>query len=125
MDDPAGKHSQFNYTIAGEMLGFTAAALDQNATKIVLTCDGEIAFGDEVTVSYTKGDVKSDDNGVLQSFAGKTVDNIVPEPPVALYANTTTDGNQHTFDMEMNEPVGKHDQFTFFVNDVETSEMPH
>lgn len=120
MVDPNGKHSQFNYTIGEKEFAFTVAELDDDETKIVLTCDGEIAFGNEVTVSYTKGDVKSDDNGVLQSFAGKTVDNIVPEPPVALYANTTTDGDtiNITFSMEMDDPAGKHDQFTFFVNDV-------
>ncbi len=121
MADPDGKHSQFNYTIGEEEFAFTVAELDDDETKIVLTCDGEIAFGDEVTVSYTKGDVKSADEGVLQNFADKTVENIVPEPPVALYANTTTDGNtiNITFDMNMTDPSGEVGQFTFFVNDVE------
>ncbi|PKL57293.1 MAG: hypothetical protein CVV35_00815 [Methanomicrobiales archaeon HGW-Methanomicrobiales-6] len=121
MADPAGKHDQFNFTIGEEEFAFTVAELDDDETKIVLTCDGEIAFGDEVTVSYTKGDVKSADEGVLQNFADKTVENIVPEPPVALYANTTTDGNtiNITFDMNMTDPSGEVGQFTFFVNDVE------
>ncbi|WP_292489426.1 SwmB domain-containing protein [Methanoculleus sp. 10] len=121
MTNPAGKHDQFNFTIGGEEYAVAAVALDdQDDHKIVLTCDEEISFGDTVTVNYTQGDVKSDDGGVLRTFAGKNVVNLVPEPPTVLSANTTTDGEfiNITFNREMNEPAGKHDQFTFFVNDV-------
>ena len=120
--DPAGKHGQFNFTIGEKEAAFVAAVLDdQDSHKIVLTCDEEISFNDIVTVSYTQGDVGSDDGGVLRTFAGKNVVNLVPEPPTVLSANTTTDGEfiNITFDKEMNGPAGKHDQFTFFVNDVE------
>ena len=121
MADPAGKHDQFNFTIGEEEFAFTAAAEHaQDAEKIVLTCGGEIKFGDVVTVSYKQGDVKSADGGVLVTFAGEAVTNNVPEPPKALHANTTTDGAfiNITFNMEMDDPAGKDGQFTFFVNDV-------
>lgn len=120
MADPAGKHDQFNFTIGEEEFAFTAAEHAQDAEKIVLTCGGEIKFGDVVTVSYKQGDVKSADGGVLVTFAGEAVTNNVPEPPKALHANTTTDGAfiNITFNMEMDDPAGKDGQFTFFVNDV-------
>ena len=119
LDIPTSEqHEQFNFTIGEEEYGFSAAHL--NGMEIVLTCDGEIAFGDVVNVSYVKGTVISGDGGALQSFT-KEVDNLVPEPPEALYANTTTDGNaiNITFSKEMTDPAGKEEQFTFFVNDVE------
>lgn len=129
MDDPVGKHDEFNFTIAvgGEKFAFTEASLvSDDDMKIVLTCEKEIAFGDVVNVSYVKGTVTSDNgDGKLQSFADMKVYNFVPEVPVALYANTTTDGNtiNITFSKEMTDPAGKHDQFTFFVNDNEVGDF--
>lgn len=122
MADPEGKYNEFNFTIGEEMFAFTEASLDSdNNKKIELTCGREIAFGDVVDVSYVKGTVTSSDGGMLQSFADMKVYNFVPEVPVALYGNTTTDGNtiNITFSKEMTDPAGKHDQFTFFVNDAE------
>jgi len=120
MAAPAGKHGQFNFTIGEEEYAFDAADLDaQDDHKIVLTCSEEIAFNDTVTVSYTQGDVESDDGGVLKTFAGKNVFNLVPEPPTVQSADTTTGQLINiTFDREMNGPADKHDQFMFFVNDV-------
>jgi len=121
MDDPVGKHDEFNFTINDEKFNFTEASwVFDDYQKIVLTCDEDISFGDVVNVNYRKGTVTSDNgDGKLQDFTDMKVYNLVPEPPVALYANTTTDGSavNITFNMEMNAPTDK-DQFTLFVNDV-------
>lgn len=82
MADPTGKHGQFSYKINnGNAQGFSVAALDDDYTKINLTIGGTtIAFGDTVTVSYTAGDVKAADGGVLESFDNQPVTNNTPSP---------------------------------------------
>jgi tripartite motif-containing protein 71 len=83
MADPAGKQGQFTYSVnGGEAQGFSAAALDSDYTRIVLTMGGAaIAYGDTVTIGYTAGDVEAADGGALGSFADQPVTNNVTPPP--------------------------------------------
>jgi PGF-pre-PGF domain-containing protein len=80
MANPAGKHGEFSYKIGGGAAQtFSAAAL--NAGKIDLTTSGTaIAYGNTVTVSYTKGTVTAADTGVLESFTDQAVTNAMPVP---------------------------------------------
>ena len=82
MADPAGKHDEFKYQIGGGAdQNFSAAALNADNTKVDLTCAGTaIAYGNTVTVSYTKGTVLATDSGVLESFTNQAVTNNMPSP---------------------------------------------
>ena len=82
MANPAGKQDQFKYQInGGADQPFSAAALNGNPAKIDLTAAGTaIAYGDNVTVSYTAGTIQSADTGVLMSFSGQLVANNVAAP---------------------------------------------
>jgi uncharacterized repeat protein (TIGR02543 family) len=79
MADPAGKQGQFSATVNGEPRNFIAAALHpDNPAQIDLTLTDRIYLGDQVTVSYTAGDVASSEGGLLGSFTGQAVVNFVP-----------------------------------------------
>jgi hypothetical protein len=81
MADPAGEYTAFEYLIdEGAAQNFSAAALDTDITKIVLTCSGTgIAYGDSVTLNYTAGSVESADGGAVTSFVGVEVTNTMSE----------------------------------------------
>ncbi|MCX6686542.1 MAG: PGF-pre-PGF domain-containing protein [Methanoregula sp.] len=82
MANPSGKEAQFTYKIgAAGGKTFSAAALNSDPTKIDLTTSGTaIAYGNTVTVSYTKGTVTAADTGVLESFTDQAVTNAMPAP---------------------------------------------
>ncbi len=118
MNNPAGKHAEFTYQInGGSVQSFSAAALNADPTKIDLTTSGMlIAYGDTVTVSYTGTDISATDGGVLESFAGRSVNNAIPVPsPAVTEATTNAAGTviTITFSKAMNNPVGKHVEFTY------------
>jgi hypothetical protein len=96
MANPVGKHGQFKYQIGGGAdQNFSAAALNADNTKVDLTCAGTaIAYGNTVTVSYTKGTVLAADGGVLESFTNQAVTNNMPapSPPVAQKLIGADDG---------------------------------
>jgi uncharacterized repeat protein (TIGR02059 family) len=77
MADPSGKHAQFAVD-DGAANAVTAAALNEDTTKIDLTLTNVIENGDTVTVSYTAGDVEAADGGVLGDFEAESVTNNVP-----------------------------------------------
>ncbi|MDD5312785.1 MAG: SwmB domain-containing protein [Dehalococcoidia bacterium] len=118
--NPAGKHAEFTYKVNGGLAqNFSAAALNADPTRIDLTCAGTaIAFGDVVTVSYTKGTVLAADGGVLDSFVDQAVTNNMAAPPTFVSAATNTAGTiiTITFSKNMANPAGKHAQFTYKVN---------
>jgi hypothetical protein len=88
MTDPLGKQAEFKYKIVGGTdQTFSAADLNSDLTKIDLITSGTaIAFGNTVTVSYTKGTVTAADTGVLATFAGQAVTNNMPAPTVTSIA---------------------------------------
>jgi autotransporter-associated beta strand protein len=92
MASPAGDQSQFTYSInGGAAQAFSAAALNTNTAIIDLTTSGTtIAYGETITVNYTKGTVTSADGGVLATFANYAVTNNVPEPSVAIALNQSS-----------------------------------
>jgi uncharacterized repeat protein (TIGR02059 family) len=86
MANPAGKHAQFTYSIdGGAAQAFDAVSLNTgDTTQIFLRMAGATITTDSVvTVSYTAGDVKSADTGVLATFVNQAVNNgiSVPVPP--------------------------------------------
>ena len=86
MADPTGKQTQFTYRInGGSPQPFSSAAL--SGGNIVLTTSGmAIAYGNTVTVSYTKGTVTAVDTGILESFVNQPVTNTMPAPsPTQIY----------------------------------------
>lgn len=96
MADPAGKNSQFAYQInGGGDQTFSAAVLDADTRKIVLTCNGTtIAYGNAITINYTAGDVTAGDGGILATFTGQAVMNMMPpQIPVASFTVNITEGN--------------------------------
>ncbi|MBM3308510.1 MAG: InlB B-repeat-containing protein, partial [Candidatus Eisenbacteria bacterium] len=121
MANPAGKHDQFTYQInGGATQAFSAAALNATTTKIDLTCAGTaIAAGNTVTVNYTAGTVVAADGGVLATFSGQAVSNIVPDPALTVVSaetNTAGNGIVVTFSRAMANPSGKHGQFVYKIN---------
>ena len=120
MADPAGKQAEFSYKInGGPAQTFSAAALNANVTKIDLTCSGTaIAYGDTVTVSYTKGTVLAADNGILASFTNRAVTNNMPGPPTVTSAATNAAGTviTITFSKNMADPAGKQAEFSYKIN---------
>ncbi len=78
MADPAAEFGNFTFS-DGTGRTFTAAALDGDPTKIVLTVDGDpIGNGDTITVSYTSGGVVATNTGILAAFTAQAVTNAVP-----------------------------------------------
>ncbi|NLZ31042.1 MAG: hypothetical protein GX885_09945, partial [Methanomicrobiales archaeon] len=134
MTDPAGKHDQFTFFVNDaevgvfKSIGFESVESDDDEveddhTTFLLTIDGDaplIAADDIVNVSYTRGDVRSDDGGKLMSFENLTIKNNVPPSPEVIAAKTSKDGDQVivTFDKDMMaELAGKYNQFKYRVND--------
>jgi hypothetical protein len=120
MADPAGKHGEFSFKVDSVGRTFSAAALDVDTTKINLTVVGaNIAHGEVVTVSYTKGTVVAADAVALESFTDQPVVNNLPEPAVIVLqsAVTNTLGTiiRLTFNKNMASPVGKHAEFSFNI----------
>jgi uncharacterized repeat protein (TIGR02059 family) len=120
MANPFGKQAEFSYRIGpGSAQSFSAAALNVNNTKIDLTCSGTpIAYGDAVTVSYTKGTVLAADGGVLESFTDQPVTNNMIQPPLFVSAVTDIAGTTitTTFSKNMADPFGKQAEFSYKVN---------
>jgi uncharacterized repeat protein (TIGR02059 family) len=121
MADPAGKQAEFSYKVNGGLAqSFSAAALNTDNAKIDLTCSGTaIAYGDNVTVSYTKGTVLAADGGILESFTDQAVTNNVPVPaPTFVSASTNVTGTTITvtFSKNMADPAGKQGEFSYKVN---------
>jgi len=124
MADPTGEDAAFSYEVnGGGALGFSAAALNADPTKIDLTtaAPGTIVNGDTVTVSYDDGtgDVESADGGVLTSFRAESVINNVPvASPEFVSAETNADGSviTITFDKAMADPTGEDAAFSYEVN---------
>jgi FKBP-type peptidyl-prolyl cis-trans isomerase len=121
MNNPAGKHAEFIYQVnGGSAQSLSAAALNVYPIKIDLrTSSTPIAYGDTVTVSYTGTDITATDGGVLESFRGQSVDNAMPVPaPVVTGATTNATGTVITlrFNKAMNNPAGKHAEFTYHIN---------
>ena len=121
MNNPVGKHAEFNYKIgSGSIQSISAAALNADQTKIDLTTSGTpIAYGDTITVSYTGTNITATDTGVLVSFAGLSVDNAIPVPaPAVTGATTNATGSviTITFNKAMNNPAGKHAEFAYQIN---------
>jgi len=115
MSDPVGKHAEFSFT--EDLIGrtFSAAALDVDTTKVVLTVDGSpIDFDTSLVVTYTKGTVTSADTGILESFT-QSLSNNVLEAPVAIDAYTDTTGEfiYVVFDHDMADPAGYEDEFDY------------
>ena len=77
-----------------------------------------IAPGDIMTVSYTAGTVTAQDTGVLASFTNQPVTNNKSTPPTFTSAATNLDGSviTITFNKFMNDPTGKHSEFSYKVN---------
>ena len=75
MADPSGKQGQFTVNCNGTALTVTAAPPDADTSKIDLTLGTAVAYGDTVTVSYTKGTVASSEGQLLNSFTAQTVTN--------------------------------------------------
>jgi len=120
MNNPAGKHAEFKYKIgSGPVQSFSAAALNADPTRIDLTTAGTpIAYGDMVKVGYTGTDITATDTGVLVIFAGQAVDNAMPVPaPAVIGATTNAAGTviTITFNKAMNNPAGKHAEFTYKI----------
>ncbi len=120
MADPAGKQAEFSYKVnAGPVQTLSAAALNADNTKIDLNCSGTaVVYGDNVTVSYTKGTVLAADGGVLASFTDQPVTNNMVVPPTFVSAATNTAGTIITisFSKNMADPAGKQAEFSYKVN---------
>ena len=97
MANPAGKHGEFSYKVnGGTAQNFSAAVLNTDNTKLDLTCAGTaIAYGNTVTVSYTKGTVLAADGSVLESFTDQAVTNNVQQRTQQV--NTATGTGIATF----------------------------
>lgn len=77
MDNPAGKHTQFSYSIDGTPATFTAASLGTNNKTVELACNTTIQNGEEVLVNYTAGNVIAGDGGAVTSFSDLQAGNAV------------------------------------------------
>jgi hypothetical protein len=92
MANPSGKHGEFKYRVnGGAVQNFSAATLNADNAKIDLTCAGTaIAFGNTITVSYTKGTVVAADSGVLENFTDQAVTNNVQQSTQQVMTATGT-----------------------------------
>ena len=75
-----------------------------------------ILYGSGLDMNYTQGEVRSEDLGLLEDYSALYVDNMtVGVPPVVMSATSDADGDTIviTFDKSMQDPTGKHAQFTF------------
>ena len=119
MNNPTGKHSEFSYKVNGGADQPFSAAGYSGANQIALTIAGTaIVPGDIITVSYTAGTVTAQDTGVLASFTDQAVTNNKSTPPTFTSAATNLDGSviTITFNKFMNDPTGKHGEFSYKVN---------
>lgn len=118
MASPAGKEAEFAVLVNGAADPVSAAALNPDPTKVELILANPVAFGDTVTVAYTKGTVKAADNGVLASFSAQPATNTVPAAaPQFVSSEVTTQGDVSiTFDKVMADPTGTQGQFAITVN---------
>ncbi|MBI9081743.1 MAG: hypothetical protein JEY79_18635 [Pseudodesulfovibrio sp.] len=93
-----------------------------NEKQLELTLEEAIDNGDTATISYTSGNLESQDKGWLQSFEKPIENNVIGEAPKLESATMTENGTQliATFDMKMEDnPFAKEDQFAIRVNGVE------
>ncbi|NMC41216.1 MAG: T9SS type B sorting domain-containing protein [Bacteroidales bacterium] len=74
MNNPAGKESQFTVTVDGSPVAVTSAGLKTgDPYTITLTLASPLTGSENVSVSYTKGDVSAITGGLLESFTDQTV----------------------------------------------------
>ena len=113
---PAEAKTQFSVqsgSVLKQIESVTRTASD--TYTISLKTGQEIAYGETVLISYTKGTVQAQNEAYLESFAGIGAENSVPPPnPRFVSGETAEDGQtvKVTFDREMADPTGKQAQFT-------------
>ena len=117
---PANAKTQFSVqsgSVLKQIETVTQTASD--TYTLTLKVGQNIAYGDTVLLSYTRGTVQAENEAYLESFAGIAVLNAVPAPvPQFVSGETTTDGEtvKVAFDREMADPTGKQGQFTLNVS---------
>ena len=105
--------------LTGELTNLSVQLAIVEPTRLRLTTAGTaIVPGDIITVSYTAGTVTAQDTGVLASFTNQAVTNNKSTPPTFISAATNLDGTviTITFNKFMNDPTGKHGEFSYKVN---------
>jgi uncharacterized repeat protein (TIGR02059 family) len=113
----SGKHTQFIVTLNGATVTTSKIELTTESTKVKLTLNTKAAFGDVLTVQYTKGTVKAEDGGVLDNFGPSSVNNALPAPaPNFVSAEVTSKGDVSiTFDKNMESTIDLSEKNTQFV----------
>jgi hypothetical protein len=77
----------------------TAVSLNADEKIVELTLADVLVYGQNITVSYTKGEAKSSDGLSLESFSAKPVSNTVPSTDATLKANTAKIKGQAVADL--------------------------
>ena len=77
-----GTETQYTVSVNSLPNAVTNAARGSDTSSIELTLTTPVTYGQVVTVSYTKGTVAANDDGLLTSFANQPVTNCVPAPDV-------------------------------------------
>lgn len=121
MSDPTGKQSEFLLKVNNVVREITSISLDADTHVFNMFFANKISSGDNVTLSYTKGTVKSATNVYLESFANRSVNNGVPSEPFLMKASTSVGGTIVVlqFDKNMVDPAGKQSQFKVVAGGVQ------
>lgn len=68
----------FNLIVNGQSVSISGSSVSEDTIR--LSPKNLIRYGDDLSVSYTRGDIAASDGGVLDGFSDFTITNLVKEP---------------------------------------------
>lgn len=111
------------FTVKVNTITRTVSSVSISGTKVLLNLASPVAYGDLVTVAYTKPStnfIQTPDGGQAVSFTAKTVtNNVSPAAPVyvsSVIEDTTPSLLEMTFNMSLTNIVPVNSAFTVTVN---------
>ena len=109
------KKDQFAVRVNGLTNGILNLTRDIDHKVYIIEVADEILYGEQVTLSYTKGTVKAEYGSSLESFVDQEVSNqVAPLPPTveSVYTNTAGDYVYVVFDKAIDPPLNQQNSFT-------------